>query len=170
MVPKLLSLAVVQKVLQSLLRERVSIRDAASILEALGEVAPITKSTVLPTEYVRQEIRRQLVKPLLDGAGDLTAHFLDPAVEQVIESLVEHAENSSDLNLSPQSIRYIQERAKTCCGQSEMPVVLLTSSGSRFFGRQMTESIIADLTCYLTMKYLPETKLYPWVPLVSAVN
>jgi flagellar biosynthesis protein FlhA len=146
LVPKLLTLAVVQKVLQNLLRERVSIRDAASILEALGEAAPITKSTVLLTEYVRQAIRRQVVKPLLDTAGDLTAHFLDPAVEQAIESAVEHAENSSHLNLPPQRIRDIQERIKKGCGPVETPGVLLTSSGSRYFVRQITESIIPNLT------------------------
>jgi flagellar biosynthesis protein FlhA len=146
LVPKLLTLAVVQKVLQNLLRERVSIRDAASILEALGEAAPITKSTVLLTEYVRQAIRRQVVKPLIDAAGDLTAHFLDPAMEQVIESAVEHAENSSHLNLAPQRIRDIQERIKKCCGPLETPGVLLTSSGSRYFVRQITESIIPNLT------------------------
>jgi flagellar biosynthesis protein FlhA len=146
LVPKLLSLASVQKVLQNLLRERVSIRDAASILEALGEAAPITKSPVLLTEYVRQAIRRQVVKPLLDAAGDLTAHFLDPAVEQLIETAVEHGENSSHLNLPPQRIRDIQERIKKYCGPADTPVVLLTSSGSRFFVRQITESIIPNLT------------------------
>jgi flagellar biosynthesis protein FlhA len=146
LVPKLLTLAVVQKVFQNLLRERVSIRDASSILEALGEAAPITKSTVLLTEYVRQAIRRQVIKPLLDTAGDLTAHFLDPAVEQVIESAVEHTENSSHLNLPPQRIRDIQERIKKCCGPAETPGVLLTSSSARFFVRQITESIIPNLT------------------------
>jgi len=146
LVPKLLSLAIVQKVLQNLLRERVSIRDAASILEALGEAAPITKSTVLLTEYVRQAIRRQVVKPLLDAAGDLTAYFLDPAMEQAIEAAVEHTENSSHLNLAPQRIRDIQERIKKCCGTADNPVVLLTSSGSRFFVRQIMESIIPNLT------------------------
>jgi len=146
LVPKLLSLAAVQKVLQNLLRERVSIRDAASVLEALGEAAPITKSTVLLTEYVRQAIRRQVVKPLLDSSGDLTAHLLDPAVEQVIESAVEHGENSSHLNLPPQRIRDIQDRIKKYCGPADTPVVLLTSSGSRFFVRQITESIIPNLT------------------------
>ena len=135
-----------QKVLQNLLRERVSIRDAASILEALGEAAPITKSTVLLTEYVRQAIRRQVVKPLLDAAGDLTAYFLDPAMEQAIEAAVEHTENSSHLNLAPQRIRDIQERIKKCCGTADTPVVLLTSSGSRFFVRQIMESIIPNLT------------------------
>jgi flagellar biosynthesis protein FlhA len=146
LVPKLLSLAVVQKVLQNLLRERVSIRDAASILEALGEAAPITKNTVLLTEYVRQAIRRQVVKPLLDTAGDLPAYLLDQNLEQAIESAVEHTENSSHVNLSPQRVRDIQERIKKCCGPPDAPVVLLTSSGARFFVRQMTESIAPNLT------------------------
>ncbi len=146
LVPKLLSLAVVQKVLQNLLRERVSIRDAASILEALGEAAPITKNTILLTEYVRQAIRRQVVKPLLDPSGDLSAHFLDPAVEQVIESAVEHTENSSHLNLPPQRVRDVQERIKKCCGAAETPAVLLTSSGARFFVRQITESVVPNLS------------------------
>ena len=146
LVPKLLSLAVVQKVLQNLLRERVSIRDAATILEALGEAAPITKNTVLLTEYVRQAIRRQVVKPLVDPSGDLQAHFLDPGVEQGIESAVEHTENSSHLNLPPQRVRDIQERIKQACGSAETPAVLLTSSGSRYFVRQITESILPNLT------------------------
>jgi flagellar biosynthesis protein FlhA len=146
LVPKLLPLAVVQKVLQNLLRERVSIRDAASILEALGEAAPITKNTILLTEYVRQAIRRQVVKPLLDQAGDLMAHFLDPTIEQAIESAVEHTENSSHLNLSPQRVRDIQERIKKCCGSLDTQAVMLTSSGSRYFVRQMTESTSPNLT------------------------
>ncbi|MGD0435767.1 MAG: flagellar biosynthesis protein FlhA [Bryobacteraceae bacterium] len=146
LVPKLLSLAVVQKVLQNLLRERVSIRDAVSILEALGEAAPITKNTILLTEYVRQAIRRQVVKPLVDTTGDLSAYLFDPAMEQAIESAVEHSENSSHLTLSPQRVREIQDRVKKCCGTPDTSTVLLTSSGSRFFVRQITESIAPNLT------------------------
>ncbi len=146
LVPKLLPLAVVQKVLQNLLRERVSIRDAASILEALGEAAPITKNTILLTEYVRQAIRRLVVKPLLDQSGDLMAHFLDPALEHDIETAVEHTENSSHLNLSPQRVRDIQERIKKCCGSPDAQAVILTSSGSRYFVRQITESTSPNLT------------------------
>jgi flagellar biosynthesis protein FlhA len=146
LVPKLLSLAVVQKVLQNLLRERVSIRDAVSILEALGEAAPITKNTVLLTEYVRQAIRRQVVKPLLEPTGDLSAYFLDPALEQSIESAVEHTENSSHVNLSPQRVRDIQERLKKCCNPPDSPAVLVTGSGARFFVRQIVESITPNLS------------------------
>ncbi len=159
LVPKLLSLAVVQKVLQNLLRERVSIRDAASILEALGEAAPITKNTVLLTEYVRQAIRRQVAKPLIDQSGELAAYFLDPAIEQSVESAVEHTENSSHLNLSPQRIREIQERVKKNCGSPDAAVVLLTSSGSRFFIRQITESIAPNLTVLSHNEIPPESRI-----------
>ncbi len=69
LVPKLLPLATVQSVLQNLLRERVSIRDAVTILEALGEAAASTRNPVLLTEYVRQAMRRAVVKPYLNRAG-----------------------------------------------------------------------------------------------------
>ena len=67
LVPKLLPLATVQRVLQNLLRERVSIRDSVTILEALGEAAVTTRNPVLLTEYVRQALRRMVVKPYLNA-------------------------------------------------------------------------------------------------------
>ncbi len=146
LVPKLLSLAAVQKVLQNLLRERVSIRDAVSILEAMGEAAPITKNTVLLTEYVRQAIRRQVVKPLLEPSGDLSAYFLDAGLEQIIESSVEHTESSSHVNLSPQRVRDIQEKLKKCCNPQDAPGLLVTGSAARFFVRQIMESITPNLS------------------------
>ena len=105
----------------------------------------MTKNTILLTEYVRQAIRRQVVKPYLDPSGDLPAYFLEPSLEQTIESAVEHTENSSHLNLPPQRIRDIQERLKKCCNPPDAPAVLLTSSGVRFFVRQSLENITAEL-------------------------
>ena len=58
LVPKLLPMASVQKVFQNLLRERVSIRDSVSVLEALGEAAAVSKNPILLTEFVRQAIRQ----------------------------------------------------------------------------------------------------------------
>jgi len=146
LVPKLLTLAAVQKVLQNLLRERVSIRDAATILEALGEAAPITRNTVLLTEYVRQAIRRQVVKPYLNPAGELPAYFVDSSIEQVIESSVEHTDNTSHINLAPQRVREILDKAMRFIGSPDTPVVFLAGSGSRFFLRQIMESSAANLT------------------------
>jgi flagellar biosynthesis protein FlhA len=146
LVPKLLSLAVVQKVLQNLLRERVSIRDANTIVESLGEAAGMTRNPVLLTEYVRQSIRRMVVKPYLTPNGDLPAFFFDPGLEQVIESAIEHGENTSHVNLAPQAIRHVQERIARAVGSLENPTVAIAGSGSRYFIRQLVEAALANLT------------------------
>src|SRR5579863_6446641 len=82
LVPKLLPLATVQRVIQNLLRERVSIRDAVGILEALGEAAQSSKNPVLLTEYVRQSVRRGVVQALVSAQGELTAYLLEPSIER----------------------------------------------------------------------------------------
>ena len=144
-VPKLLPLSTVQRVLQNLLRERVSIRDAVSILEALGEAGGSTRNPVLLTEYVRQSIRRAVVKPYLNRAGDLPAWFLDPAIEQAVESAVEHGEQNSHLSLPPQQIREILNRISARIQQPETPVVAITTSGARYFLRQLGEPTLPNL-------------------------
>ena len=121
LVPKILPLALVQRVLQNLLRERVSIRDAVSILEALGEAAPSTRNPVLLTEYVRQAIRRAVVKPYLNRGGELPAWFVDPALEQAVESAVEHGEQISHLTLAPQALRDIVNRIASRISRPRRP-------------------------------------------------
>jgi len=145
LVPKLLPLASVQRVLQNLLRERVSIRDAVSVLEALGEAATATHNPVLLTEYVRQTIRRTVVKPYLTRSGELPVWFLDPVIEQTIEAAVEHGEQNSHVNLPPQALRDILNRIASRVVSPEAPVAAITSTGARYFLRQITESSIPNL-------------------------
>ncbi len=145
LVPKLIPLALVQRVLQNLLRERVSIRDTLSILEALGEAGTMTKNPVLLTEYVRQTVRRMVVKPYLNTNGDLPAYFLDPALERTVESAVEHGEFASHLNLAPQAIREVLDRIVRVTGTPESAVVAVVSSGARCFLRQLVEPSIPNL-------------------------
>ncbi|HTS66740.1 MAG TPA: flagellar biosynthesis protein FlhA [Candidatus Acidoferrales bacterium] len=144
-VPKLLPLATVQRVLQNLLRERVSIRDAVSILEALGEAGASTRNPILLTEYVRQSIRRTVIKPYLNRTGDLPAWFIDPAIEQAVEASVEHGEQNSHLAMPPQQIRDILSRITTRIQSPETPQVTIASSGARYFLRQMVEPSLANL-------------------------
>jgi len=145
LVPKLLPLASVQRVLQNLLRERVSIRDAVSILEALGEAAAATRNPVLLTEYVRQTLRRSVVKPYLNRQGELPAWFVDPAIEQAVEAAVEHGEQNSHIAIAPQTGRDIVHRIVTRVSSPEAPVVVVTTTGARYFLRQMTESSAPNL-------------------------
>ena len=144
-VPKLLPLATVQRVLQNLLRERVSIRDAVSILEALGEAGASTRNPVLLTEYVRQTIRRAIVRPYLNRTGELPAWFVDPSIEQAVESAIEHGEQNSHISLPPEQIRDILNRISARVQSPETPVVAITSSGARYFLRQLGEPTLPNL-------------------------
>jgi flagellar biosynthesis protein FlhA len=145
LVPKLLPLASVQRVLQNLLRERVSIRDAVSILEALGEAAGATRNPVLLTEYVRQALRRSVVKPYVNRIGELPAWLLDPSIEQAIEAAVEHGEQNSHLALAPQLGRDIVNRIVSRVASPEAPMVAITTTGARYFLRQLTEAAAPNL-------------------------
>jgi flagellar biosynthesis protein FlhA len=160
LVPKLLPLAAVQKVLQNLLRERVSIRDAVSILEALGEAAAVTRNPVLLTEYVRQALRRTVVKPYLNRSGDLAAWFTDPSLEQMIESAVEHGEQNSHLDLPPQAIRDVLARISGRITALETPVVAIASSGSRYFLRQIVEPAMPNLVFLAHSEIPPGLKVH----------
>jgi flagellar biosynthesis protein FlhA len=161
LVPKLLPLASLQRVLQNLLRERVSIRDSVSVLEALGEGAAATRNPVLLTEYVRQMVRRTVIKPYVNRAGELPAWFIDPAIEQAVESAVEHGEQNSHLNLSPQAIREVLNRVSSRVPQAEMPVVAITSSGARHFLRQIVEPTLPNLF------FLAHNEVPPGIKVVS---
>ncbi len=145
LIPKLLSLAIVQRVFQNLLRERVSIRDAVSILEALGEAAPTTRNPVLLTDYVRQSIRRVVVKPYLQANGDLRAWFLDQPIERVVEGGVEHGESNSSLALAPNVLRDVSDRIQRGVGPLESPTVIIAASSCRYFLRQALESSMPNL-------------------------
>jgi flagellar biosynthesis protein FlhA len=84
LVPKLLSLGEVQRALQQLLRENVSIRPLGTILEAFVETAPTNKSMPALVESARQALGRNLVHPLLSPDGTLRVITLDPAYEEEI--------------------------------------------------------------------------------------
>jgi len=157
--PKLLPLATVQRVLQNLLRERVSIRDAVSILEALSDAGASTRNPILLTEYVRQSIRRTVVKPYLNASGDLPAYFVDPSIEQSVESVVQHGEQNSHLAMAPQAIREILNRIEQKVGSPETPVVAVTSSGARYFLRQMAETSQANVVFLSHNEVPPEVKV-----------
>jgi flagellar biosynthesis protein FlhA len=127
-------------------RERVSIRDSITILEALGDAGAMTKNPVLLTEYVRQAIRRLLVRPFLNQGGELPALFFDPQIEQAVEAAIEHSELGSHLNLSPQKLRDILDKAARAVGAAETPVAAVSSAAARFFLRQMVEGRLPNLS------------------------
>lgn len=146
LVPKQISMGTVQKVVQNLLRERVSIRDSVTLLEALAESAALTKNPVLMTEFVRQTMRRSVVKPFVGPAGDLPLYFVDSEMERTIEASVEHAELNSHLSLAPDQIRNIIDKFQKAFPVAQANSTVLVSSGARFFLRQILENALPSVT------------------------
>jgi flagellar biosynthesis protein FlhA len=144
-VPKLLSLACLQRILQNLLRERVPIRDGSRIVESVSEAATISKNPTLLTEVVRQSLCRSVVKPHLTPDGTLAAAFLESSLEHVIEHAVEHQELSSYCNLAPQDARKVIDAVRSATARYGANMVILTSGSVRFFLRQLLEAQFPSL-------------------------
>jgi flagellar biosynthesis protein FlhA len=159
LVPKMLSLSVIQRVLQNLLRERVSIRDSVTILEALSEGAQMTKNPVLLTEYVRQAIRRAIVSSHVTAQGELTAYMVEPAAEHAVESAVEHSEHNSVLGLAPQSARDLVGRITRRLERPDSSAVVLVNPSIRYFVKQLLETAFPDVTVLSHNEVPPEVKI-----------
>lgn len=140
LVPKLMPLSLAQRVLQNLLRERVSIRDGVTILEALAEAGNATKNPALLTEFVRQAMPRAVVQPYLNEQGEMPAHFLDASLEQIVQNSLEHTEFTSRLALAPKTIGELLEKVKAAVGEMQGPTVLICSAASRYAVRQIVEA------------------------------
>jgi flagellar biosynthesis protein FlhA len=148
LVPKLMSLGEVQKVLQQLLREQVSIRDLTSILEALQDVAATTKNLVLWVEAVRQTLGRALVPSLVGDDKKLTVVQVDVSVEDQINQAFEPQGSAARLGgLEPALLRRVVDTLRSFVGEqfSASSPVLLCNSPARFHLRRLLEPFLPRL-------------------------
>jgi flagellar biosynthesis protein FlhA len=132
LVPGLLSLGSLQKVLQNLMREQVSIRDLLSIIETLADYAPMTKDTDILTEYVRQKLARSITKPYLLGKKTLKVLNLKPSVEDMISRGINQTDYGAYLALGPKEARKIIDQIKKGVDgitiKIEQPVILCSTA------------------------------------------
>ncbi|MEQ8202370.1 MAG: FHIPEP family type III secretion protein, partial [Smithellaceae bacterium] len=94
-VPKQVPVTVVHRVLQRLLRERVSIRDLMTIVETIGEYSQVTKNADILTGYVRQNLARSITKQYADKDGNITVMIMSPDVEDKINRSIQHTDFES---------------------------------------------------------------------------
>jgi flagellar biosynthesis protein FlhA len=146
LVPKLLSLGEVQKVLQQLLREQVSIRDLPAILESLLDTAPVSKSPVPLVEAARQALGRALVRPLLADDGGLRVVTLDPGIEEELSRAFsgQAASGNSHSSLEPSFVRRVLEGLKKLVGEQVRMAtpVLFCNTPARFHLRRLLEPFL----------------------------
>lgn len=148
LVPKLLGLGEVQKVLQNLLREGVSIRDLLTILETLADFAPTTRDTDILTEYVRQALKRAISARYFAQNDTNSVVTLDPKIEQEIMSCVKQTENGSFINMDPARTHAILDSVKVEMQKLEnlgKTPIIVTSPIVRIYFRKLTEDYYKDL-------------------------
>src|SRR5262249_25719271 len=157
----------VERVLEHLLRERVSIRDLGTILEELLETASVNKNLVALVEAARHALGRRLVAPLLDQDGQLPVLLLDSVLEE--EILTSLAPESRQRLLAASSapavpiVRRLVDSLKPLIGASSSAVlpVLLCPSPARYHVRRWLEPLLPRLSVVATSEIPAEIRLKP---------
>lgn len=141
-VPKLVPVTVVHRVLQRLLRERVSIRDLMTIVETIGEYAQVTKNADILTGYVRQNLARAITKQYQDKDGNITVMIMSPDVEDKINHSIQHTDFESFVLPDPNIVKKLVtnlQRLVNAFTTSGLQPIILCSPNTRIHFRKILE-------------------------------
>ena len=148
LVPKLLGIGEIQKVLQNLLEEGISIRDLVTIFETLADHAAVTRDTDILTEYVRQSLKRAISGKYFPPNEVTNVITLDPKVEQEIMGAVKNTEQGSYLSLDPARTKAIMdslgEELKKLEDMGKNPIVI-TSPIVRLYFKKLASDYYKDI-------------------------
>ena len=148
LVPKLLGIGEIQKVLQNLLAEGISIRDLITIFETLADHATTTRDTDVLTEYVRQSLKRAISNKYFPANEETSVVTLDPKIEQEIMGAVKQTEQGAYLTLDPERTRAIIEATEAEVSKLEnlgKSAIVVTSPIVRMYYKKLTEEYLKDL-------------------------
>ena len=148
LVPKLLSVGEIQKVLQNLLEEGISIRDLVTIFETLADNAATTRDTDVLTEYVRQSLKRAISNKYFPANEMTSVVTLDPKIEQEIMSSVKQTEQGAYINLAPEKTQDILNSVKEEVDKMEelgKNPIIVTSPIVRMYFKKITSEQFKDL-------------------------
>ena len=148
LVPKLLGLGEIQKVLQNLLKEGISIRDLLTIFETLADYASTTRDTDILTEYVRQSLKRAISSKFFPANETTSVVTLDPKLEQEIMASVKQTETGAYLTLDPEKTKAIVKSVGNEITKLEnlgKNPIIITSPIVRMYFKRLTEDYYKDL-------------------------
>lgn len=163
LIPKVMGVGEVQKVLQNLLRERVSIRDMVTILETLADYAPLTKNMSLLTEYVRQALGRAICQPYLGDEGELSVFTLSVELEKTLLDALSVNDQDSYLNLEPAAAQEVLNKIGKTVEENSFDgyPILLTSTNIRIHIRRLAERVLPNLVVLSYNELPPNAKALP---------
>jgi flagellar biosynthesis protein FlhA len=145
LIPKLVSLGDVQRVLRQLLRERVAVRDLVTILEALADIASVTKDPDAVTEAVRSAMGRTICKPYQNERGELSVIGVAASLEERLMASLVKTEQGAVLAVDPQQAQSIAGRIARALEQAVAQPVLLCSPALRPHLHRMFSRVLPHL-------------------------
>jgi flagellar biosynthesis protein FlhA len=146
LVPKTLSIGEIQKVLQNLLREKVSIRDLITIFETLADYGSQTKDHITLTEVTRGALNRSITKTLVNEQGELSVITLAPRWEEKLNQAIVRGESGTYLAVDANTFEQIVKALSEACQKTMASQwTLLCSSGLRFHMRKLIERFLPQL-------------------------
>ena len=160
--PNNLSLGVIQRVLQNLLRERVSIRDLLTIVETLADFATLSKDPDILTEYVRQKLARSIAKQYETAGGTLPVIALEQRLEDLLREKLVRGEQGSYLSLEPaaaQKILMSINQTLDRVSHLNSPPVILCSPGIRRHLRKLLDRFLPQVAVLSHSEITPQTKI-----------
>ena len=158
-----IGLGLIQKVLQTLLKEGVSIRDLVLILEAIADHAATSQDVVLLTEAVRQRIGSQICRQYQSSEGELEYVGLDEQVDQIIRSAITQTETGQfefmplDPNLALELVNAIANTVTQVSGLHAIPLILCSSSVVRAYLSQFISIQFPTPIPVLSIEEIPAT-------------
>ncbi len=162
LIPDLLSIGEIQKVLQHLLKEKVSIRDLSTILEALADAARITKDPDYLIEQVRIALSRYISRMCLDENGKMSVITLQPKIEQIVLDSLQQTQQGNFPALEPkitqELFEKIREQVELVGLQGTQPI-FLTSGRVRLPFRRLTERFMPNLTIVSINEVIPNVEV-----------
>ncbi len=148
LVPGILPLGTVQKILQNLLRERVSIRNLLTIVETLADYGTMSKDSDLLTEYVRQKMGRSIIGQAVQPDGSLPVIVVDPAIEELLAKNIQTSDYASFLSIDPGTaeniINAVRVEAEKKMEINIQPVILCSPNTRRHF-RKLIEQYVPSV-------------------------
>ncbi len=148
LVPKLLGVGEIQKVLQNLLSEGISIRDLVTIFETLADHAATTRDTDVLTEYTRQSLKRAISGKFFSSREMTSVITLDPVVEQEIMNSVKQTEQGAYITLDPAKtkkvLKSVEDEVSKLENMGKNPIII-TSPIVRMYFKKLTLDYFKDL-------------------------
>ncbi|WP_276352486.1 flagellar biosynthesis protein FlhA [Cohnella caldifontis] len=148
LVPSIMGLGEIQKVLAKLLKEKISIRDLVTIFETLADYGRYTKDPEVLTEYVRQNLSRQITQQYAPQSEPLKVITISPQVEKKIAEAVQQSDQGSYLAMDPASSQSIYQKLTEQVNrlvQAGQQPIILTSPTIRMYLRQLLERSLQDI-------------------------